>query len=77
VLTPDTLLYRDCAVELMYAESQILMRVLATLVKAGIPALPMHDGIMVAASHVHAATTAMVEASRAELGLPLRVTRKM
>lgn len=71
------LLYRDCALELMFTESQILMRVLATLVEAGIPALPMHDGIMVAASQVQAATTAMVESSKAELGLPLRVTRKM
>lgn len=67
----------DIAVELMFFESQILVGVLLELIALGIPALPMHDGIMVPLSQEKASRRVMQDMSARLLnGAPLPVTRK-
>jgi hypothetical protein len=60
---------------LMFTESTILVRILLDLMAQGIPALPIHDGIMVPASKLQPAMLAMRRASREVLGseLPIKV----
>ena len=65
---------RDIALDLMFTESRILMAVLRRLMEMDIPALPMHDGIMVAGSKAAAAKTVMEEISLELIGLKLPVT---
>ena len=38
---------RDWGIRYMFTDSSILMAVLKRLMREGIPALPMHDGLMV------------------------------
>lgn len=61
---------------LMFTESQILVRLLLLLADKGVPALPMHDGIMVAKSNVIAAQKAMTQASEEVLGSRLPIIEK-
>jgi hypothetical protein len=69
---------KDLAVDLMFQESQILVAVLLRLVEEAIPALPMHDGIMVPQSRKARASVIMREASGEFLGnAPLPVTEKL
>jgi len=68
---------KDRAVELMFQESQILVALLLRLVDLRIPALPMHDGIMVPQSMKQRAKDAMGQVSAEWLGgSPLPVTEK-
>jgi len=68
---------KDRAVELMFLESEILIAVLLRLIEENIPALPMHDGIMVPQSMKADARRAMREVSAKWLGgEPLPVTEK-
>jgi len=78
-LHPDLvpLLGEDKAVDLMFDESQILVAVLLRLIELGVPALPMHDGIMVQRSHRQPARDVMRTVSHDYLGeQPLPVTEK-
>lgn len=61
---------------LMFTESRILVAALRTLMAHGIPALPMHDGIMVPRSKSNQAVIAMVGASEEIAGAPLPVAIK-
>jgi hypothetical protein len=61
---------KDIAVELMFQESQMLVALLLRLIDLGIPALPMHDGIMVTQSTKAAALKAMREVSANFTGGP-------
>ncbi|MER9935128.1 hypothetical protein [Mesorhizobium sp. M0088] len=65
----------DIAMDLMFTESSILVAVLLRLARMGIAALPMHDGIMVAARHCEAAKKAMLEraAARSRVSIPVVV----
>ncbi|MAZ17471.1 MAG: hypothetical protein CL535_14245 [Ahrensia sp.] len=62
--------------ELMKLEGDILVMALLDLARQGIPALGMHDGLMVAKSRKQQAWTAMEEASRKLLGVTLPVAEK-
>ncbi|MCP2080835.1 UNVERIFIED_ORG: hypothetical protein J2W74_002021 [Methylorubrum zatmanii] len=61
---------------LMFIESQILVAALLTLADKRIPAIPMHDGIMVAQSKAHQATTIMGDAAEAITGHRLPILLK-
>lgn len=67
---------KGIGLKLMHTESRILMAALRRLFERGIPALPMHDGLMVPASKEAAARTAMARASMQIVGVALPVTRK-
>jgi hypothetical protein len=61
----------------MFLESQILVAVLLRLIDLAVPALPMHDGIMVPQSTKGQALQAMREVSAEFLeGSPLPVSEK-
>ena len=70
------LLGADFGLDLMFTESRILMATLRRLMAEDVPALPMHDGIMVSRSKVEAGRTAMEEASQKIVGVRLSVTTK-
>lgn len=59
--------------KLMYMESRIMVRFLLDLIDQGIPALPIHDGALVATSLQNRALDSMREASRSVLGVALPV----
>ncbi|MGO4832212.1 hypothetical protein AB4144_07940, partial [Rhizobiaceae sp. 2RAB30] len=61
---------------LMFTESRILVATLLRLIDQGVPALPMHDGLMVPASKEAAARTAMARSSMELVGIALPVKRK-
>ena len=61
---------------LMFLESQTLVASLLALSDKGVPALPMHDGLMVATSRADAARNAMSAASRSMLGMELPIILK-
>lgn len=61
---------------LMFLESQILVAALLMLDREGIPALPMHDGLMVAASKADIADLALSEAAQLVVGFRLPVELK-
>lgn len=61
----------------MKTESDILLATLRDLFAQGIPALAMHDGIMVLASKEKEARRAMVRASAQIVGVVLPVARKV
>ncbi|WP_457153133.1 hypothetical protein [Mesorhizobium sp. P5_C1] len=61
---------------LMLTESRILVATLRTLMEQGVPALPMHDGIMVPASKEKEAREAMDSVAVTIVGVVLPVTRK-
>jgi hypothetical protein len=52
---------RRLGYSLMYKESQILMAVMETLMARGIPALGLHDGLLVAQSMADEVTAVMIE----------------
>lgn len=61
---------------LMFAESQILVRALLDLIADDVPALPMHDGLMVPQSKAEAARRCMSEAAQAVTGQSLPIALK-
>ncbi|WP_038974164.1 hypothetical protein [Bradyrhizobium genomosp. III] len=61
---------------LMFTESQIMMRILSGLIDIGIPAMPMHDGIMVQRSAQEVAVKTMTEAAADITGHRLPITLK-
>jgi hypothetical protein len=61
---------------LMFVESQILVAALLRLVDLGIPALPMHDGLMVPRSKATTAAGEMLEASLRVTGFRLPISLK-
>ncbi len=61
---------------LMFIESQILVAALLTLADRKIPTIPMHDGLMVAQSKAHQATTILVDAAEAITGHRLPILLK-
>lgn len=67
---------RDIGVELMAAESRIMVALLLKLETLGIPAMGLHDGIQVAASQRGKAAEAMEEVSERLLGVALPVKEK-
>lgn len=67
---------RDFGLDLMFTESRILLVTLRRLMAQGIPALPMHDGIMVPASRSREGKAAMEDASGEIAGVRLPVTLK-
>jgi DNA-binding MarR family transcriptional regulator len=66
----------DKGIEFMWQDSEILMLVLERLMDKGIPALPMHDGIMVQESAKDVAIEIMSGASRELVGVALPVDLK-
>jgi hypothetical protein len=62
--------------QLMFTESQILVSTLLRLIDHGIPALPLHDGLLVARSKAGAAMEAMAAASEEIVGTRLPITLK-
>ncbi|NEK50199.1 hypothetical protein GUK36_12260 [Rhizobium leguminosarum] len=62
--------------ELMALESEILVGILVELASKGVVALPMHDGIMVAASHKELAVETMQNVSARKVGRSLPVVEK-
>jgi hypothetical protein len=61
---------------LMFTESQILVAALLKLRERGVPALPMHDGLMVARSRTGAAIDAMEQASLQVTSVKLPISLK-
>lgn len=47
----------------MHTESEIMARVLTTLLSEGVTALPLHDGLLVRRSHASKGKAAMEEVS--------------
>jgi hypothetical protein len=66
----------DVGFELMAMESEILVGILLELASKGVAALPMHDGIMVGASHKEFAIETMQRVSKSKLYRPLPVVEK-
>jgi hypothetical protein len=67
---------KGIGLRLMKIEGDILLVALQELFAQGIPALPMHDGIMVPASKAEAARRAMARASMEIVGVALPVSQK-
>ncbi|RUV20718.1 hypothetical protein [Mesorhizobium sp. M7A.F.Ca.MR.245.00.0.0] len=67
---------KDTALDLMFTESCILVAVLLRLAKMGIAALPMHDGVMVAARHFEMAKEVMMMVAAAREGALIPVVAK-
>lgn len=59
-----------------YTESQIMVDILLKLVALGIPALPLHDGLMVGRSHGDVAAQVMRDVSFKHLGVEIPVAEK-
>lgn len=66
----------DIAMDLMFAESCILVAVMLRLARMGIVALPMHDGVMVATGHCEAAKKVMTEVAEARARTTIPVVVK-
>lgn len=64
---------KDKGIAFMHNDSTILMLVLTRLLHLGIPALPLHDAVLVQASARDIATAVMKEASKELLGVELPV----
>ncbi|KQU66660.1 hypothetical protein ASC75_08465 [Aminobacter sp. DSM 101952] len=62
---------------LMFTESEIMLATLRVLIEQDIPALPMHDGIMVSTGHESAGRRAMAIGSMLIVGTALPVVRKV
>ena len=69
-------LEQDLSLEFMFTESRILMVALRDLMRRGVPALPMHDGMMVPASKAEVGRRAMELASIEICGVAIAVTDK-
>jgi hypothetical protein len=67
---------RALGYDLMNMESEILMAALEAMMAAGIVALPMHDGVMVAASRADEAMAMMEKASEKVVSVGLKVVHK-
>lgn len=67
----------DVGFELMATESRLLVAILLELGQRNIPALPMHDGIMVPRTAKRDALSVMEAASLSHLGSRLRVVEKI
>jgi hypothetical protein len=67
---------RGLGYRLMFVESQILVAVLLRLMDRGIPALGLHDGLMVATSAAEAAKFTMIDMARAMVGVDIPVSVK-
>lgn len=61
---------------LMFTESQIMMAVLLELIRRGIAALPIHDGLLVGEPYSDAALSVMAETAKRLTGFDFPVTRK-
>ena len=68
---------KDFGLDLMFAESQILIAAMHLLMDDDIPALPMHDGMMVPGSKASIAIKAMEDASYNINGYALPITQKL
>jgi hypothetical protein len=71
-----TLFDTNVGFELMALESEILVGILLELAAKGVAALPMHDGIMVAASQKELAIEIMANVSARKVGRSLPATEK-
>lgn len=67
---------KDLGLDLMFTESRILLAALSELRRQGIPALPMHDGMMVPVSKSSLGAEAMRKASKKVRGHELPVSLK-
>jgi hypothetical protein len=67
---------KETGFSLTFLESEIIMDALLTLADTGIPALPMHDGLMVQQSKADTAEAVMGLASERVAGVTLQVKRK-
>jgi hypothetical protein len=67
---------RRLGYELMFRESSILIEVLKELAASGVPALPLHDGLLVAGSHRQQAQLVMMEKARLAVGFTIPVAIK-
>jgi hypothetical protein len=68
---------RGLGFHLMHTESEIMARVLTTLLSEGVTALPLHDGLLVRRSHASRGKVAMEEVSREMTSYVLPVTCSM
>jgi DNA-binding MarR family transcriptional regulator len=68
---------QDKGMQYMWQDSEVLMEVLTRLMRKGIPALPMHDGIMVQESVRALAQSTMQEVSLDLIGVVLPVEAKV
>jgi hypothetical protein len=68
---------QDKGMQYMWQDSEVLMEVLIRLLRKGIPALPMHDGIMVQESVRELAQSIMQEVSLELIGVVLPVEVKI
>ncbi|MDI7860957.1 hypothetical protein MRS76_03225 [Rhizobiaceae bacterium n13] len=66
----------DVGIDLMFAESQLLVRLLLELAAADIPALPMHDGLMVPVTETERVAHMMRNASVKAFGVSIPVKEK-
>ena len=69
-------MHRPLEAALMFTESSILMATLQRLIAEDVPALPMHDGIMVPRSKAETAMGVMEESTKVVVGSKLPVSRK-
>ncbi|MCK1745914.1 hypothetical protein IVA80_35415 [Bradyrhizobium sp. 139] len=67
---------RGLGYRLMWQESEILLAVLRELMEQNVPALGLHDGLLVPSSKTEIALKAMREQSKAIVGVPLPCSRK-
>lgn len=67
---------RSLGYRLMWRESEVLMAVLEELMRRNIPALGLHDGLLVPASKKDVAREVMIDQARAVVGVALRVSEK-
>lgn len=66
----------DVGIELMFAESQLLVRVMLELAAEDIAGLPMHDGVMVPNSQADRAAHIMEQAAVRTFGVTIPVKEK-
>ena len=67
---------RGFGYRLMFVESQVLVAILQDLAARNIPALGLHDGLLVGVSDREAAKEAMRRAAKAVIGIDLPVSEK-
>jgi hypothetical protein len=68
---------RQLGFTLMHRESEIILAVLLELASRGIPALGLHDGLIVARRYQGIAEEVMIQKGRKMAGIPLPVTCKL
>ncbi|MCZ8377035.1 MAG: hypothetical protein O9342_16805 [Beijerinckiaceae bacterium] len=72
----ESIFETGAGLRLMFSESQILIAALLDLVDQNVPALPMHDGLMVPISKVSVAARAMQDAAEKTVGFRLPISLK-